>query len=321
MRHGVIFSLILVIILYCTGCKKDTLSVQNVTKIETGISSRINKVICTGNACVMAGGDQFTSTEVFSSQDGGMNFVHNSYPEAGKAIYGMSVAPDGTMYLSGFDGKLLISKDNGNTFNFNQVNLYRFFNGVAFTDNREAIFISTGAQAAGNVIHVDSNLNIIDTAYFKFGVNDIAMPTTQTGYIAAFGTILKTTDGGKNWAYQSVKNDNFQSVFCLNDQQVWTVGYRGSIWKTSDGGANWEQLRNGNNLVKKHYLLLDILFKDANTGWACGEKGLLMSTTDGGNSWTEYEPFTRDALRDMTLTTNGELLVVGDNGGAYRIKL
>ena len=303
------------------GCRKSQTPINNVVKIETNITSRINKVTFIDNTCIMAGGEQFLTTEVFVSQDAGVNFKKMSFPEAGKAIYGMGVAKDGTIYLSGFDGKLLTSGNLGNDFDFHQIQTYKFHNGIAFTANKSAILISTGAQTSGNVTRLDSNRNILDTAFYKFGLNDIAMPSEHTGYIAAFGTILKTTDGGVNWGHTSVKNDNFQSLSCLNESEVWTVGYMGSVWHTTDGGNTWERLRNGNNLTNKRYYLLDVLFKDKTHGWACGEKGILLYTTDGGNKWTEYESFTDDALRDMAIAPNGDLIVVGDNGGAYRVQL
>lgn len=267
----------------------------------------------------MAGGEQFLTTEVFISQDAGFTFKRTSYPEAGKGIYGMAIAQDGTFYLSGFDGKLLIYNKTTTDINFHQ-SIYKFYNGVDFGANKKAIFISTAAQAAGNIIQLDSNLNIIDTAFFKFGLNDINMPTENIGYIAAFGTILKTTNGGQDWGHLSVKNDNFQSLSCLSELEVWTVGYMGSIWHTINGGSTWDRLRNGNNITNKRYHLLDVLFKDKMQGWACGENGVLLYTTDGGNNWLEYENFTDDALRDIALTPNGDLIVVGDNGGAYRIQ-
>lgn len=320
MSQALKTTIFLSIIFFTLSCKKNTINPSDITKIETGITSRINRVISFDNTCIMAGGEQFLSTEVFVSKDGGTNFVKTSYHEAGKAIYGMGKANDGTVYLSGFDGKLLVS-GTYDKFNFHQINLFKFYNGIAFTSNKSSVFTTTEGQGGGTIVRLDSNFSIIDTTYCKFGLNDIQMPTDQVGYIAAFGTILKTEDGGISWGHQSVKNDNFQSIHCFNKDEVWTVGYNGSLWHTIDGGVNWEQLRNGNSIVKKRYRLLDVLFKDNRTGWACGEGGLLLYTTDGGNNWEEYENFTESALRDMALLPNNRLIVVGDNGAAYKIQL
>lgn len=313
---------ILGILILTTGCKKSNRLTSNVTKIESGTNSRLNRItFLDQNTCIATGGERFLTTEVLRSSDDAGSFALSTYPKAGKAMYGMTYnSGTNSLLLIGVDGKTLYSSDKGKTWSIHQIPLWKFYPAAAYTSNKTCILISTAAQGAGNVIRIDSNFQVIDTAYFKFGLNDICMPTPQTGYIAAFGTILKTTDGGATWDYMAVKNDNFQSVFCLNEKEVWVIGYRGSIWHTSDGGANWNELRNGNNLFKKEYSLLDVYFKDSNTGWACGEKGLLIYTTDGGQNWTEYANFTKDALRAITPAPDGHLVMVGDNGGIYKMK-
>jgi photosystem II stability/assembly factor-like uncharacterized protein len=111
------------------------------------------------------------------------------------------------------------------------------------------------------------------------------------------------------------------SVYCLSENELWVVGYRGTIFHTSDGGASWDKLRNGNLVVQKNYLMLDVLFKDASTGWICGEEGLLLQTTNGGKDWKQVDKFTDYALRDMVYTPDGHLIVVGDNGTMYKVYL
>lgn len=316
-------SIIAVTLLLLAGaaCKKNKIEPADVVKIETGTTARLNRVqFINDSVCIAVGGERFFSAEMVSSYDGGNSWTKTSHPDAGKGLYGMA-ANGNTVYACGVDGKLMWSKDAGKSWALHQMNYWRFFNSLAVADNGHSVMVSTDGQNFGTIFRIDSAYNVTDTTRLGFGLNDIAMPTPTTGYLAAFGAVLKTTDGGVSWNYLDVKNDNFMSVYCLNENEVWVCGYRGSVFHTGDGGATWDKLRNGNQLVQKNYLMLDVLFKDANTGWICGEEGLLLQTTNGGKDWKQFDKFTDYALRDMALTPDGNLIVVGDAGTMYKVYL
>jgi hypothetical protein len=62
----------------------------------------------------------------------------------------------------------------------------------------------------------------------------------NTGYtVGSAGTILKTTNGGANWASQSSGTTNtlFSVHFPLDAQTGYAVGEFGTILKTTDGGV------------------------------------------------------------------------------------
>ncbi len=309
------------LLLAATACKKNKIEPADAVKIETGTTARLNRVqFINDSVCIAVGGERFLTAEMVSSYDGGTTWTKTSHPDAGKGLYGMTVSGN-TVHACGVDGKLMTSKDAGKTWGLHQMNYWRFFNSMAVADAGQRIMVATDGQNSGTIFRIDSTYNIIDTAYFKFGLNDIAMATPATGYLTGFGAVLKTTDGGVTWNYLDVKNDNFMAVHSLNEQELWVVGYRGTILHTTDGGANWDKLRNGNQLVQKNYLMLNVLFKDASHGWICGEEGLLLQTTNGGQDWKQYDKFTDNALRDMALTPDGHLIVVGDNGTMYKVYL
>lgn len=311
--------ILLVVTLSIVACNKSAIDTGGVETIVAGTNSRLNKIIKTNDGnLIVAGGDRFFSAEILVSQDGGRSFSLSTHPEAGKSLYGSALGTDNTTYVCGYDGKLLVSKDNGASWNFHQLQYWWHYVSMAVTSNKQCLLLSTNAQIYGTLLRVDSNYNVADTVNFKFGLNKIAMPSVNTGYIAAYGAVLKTTDGGYNWDYLDIKNDNFTGLYCLGENDVWAVGYAGSIWHTTDGGANWERFRNGNNILKKGYSFLNVKFRDNNTGWICGEKGLLLQTTDGGTTWMEYDSFTEEALRDIEYIDD-HLIVVGDNGSIFRV--
>lgn len=314
-----IFALTLII---STGCKKSDLSFKQVEQLTSNTSNRLNRIhFIDNNTGFIIGGQRFLEANILITTDGGNTWTVGSYPEAGKGLYGINQTPTGNIVAIGFDGKILHTNDTGKQWDFHQLQKYYSYKDIAFNSNNEGIIIGGVSFNSGVIIKVNKDWQTIAYDSMSVELNDLVMINDMTSYIAGYGAVLKTTDGGSNWAYLDIKNDNFTSLFALNPSEFWTCGYAGSVYHTTDGGTTWQKLRNGNSLTIKKYNLLKIYFKDSNTGWACGEKGLFIATTDGGKTWTEHEQFTEDALRDITMLPDGNLLVVGDNGGIYKLHL
>ena len=95
------------------------------------------------------------------------------------------------------------------------------------------------------------------------------------------GTIIKTTDGGITWSFQSIDTkNNLSSVHFIDANIGWTVGNSGSIFKTTDGGASWYEQTSGT-----FDWLNSVHFVNANIGWAVGLHNRIIKTIDGGNQW------------------------------------
>jgi len=70
----------------------------------------------------------------------------------------------------------------------------------------------------------------------------IFFTNSNTGYIAAFGKVYFTIDGGVSWSEQYVDSLNalsiqFDGIFFVNDTIGYVVGQNGSIYKTTNGGG------------------------------------------------------------------------------------
>lgn len=308
--------LLLLMLTGITACRKEKAFFEKVIRIESNTSARLNRIqFVDGNTAFIAGGERFYSAQMLISDNAGASWKLDSMPEAGKGMYGLAYSPAGIIYMSGYDGKLIYSADKGQSWQFKQLPNWTFHVGIACPTADKLILIGY----EGNVVTLDTSYNITDTKHYDANLNDICMVTDKTGYIAAYGGVLKTTDGGDTWNFQSAVNDNFTAVYCLTENELWLCGYQGTIYHSSDGGANWHKLRNGNALVQKRYRFLDIIFRDTQSGWAVGEDGLVVYTKDGGNTWAEYRQFTKSALRSITFAPDGNLMTVGDDGSIYKL--
>jgi photosystem II stability/assembly factor-like uncharacterized protein len=107
--------------------------------------------------------------------------------------------------------------------------------------------------------------------------------TDSTG---TYGRIVKTTDGGINWAFTgNFEEDFLYAIHFVNENVGYASGYNGAIIKTTDGGITWAV----QNDSMPNVILSDIHFYDENTGGAVGSAGALLTTTDGGQNWIQRD--------------------------------
>ncbi|HKJ81940.1 MAG TPA: YCF48-related protein [Ignavibacteriaceae bacterium] len=146
----------------------------------------------------------------------------------------------------------------------------------------------------------------------------VFMVNPDLGYtVGTMGTILKTTDGGKNWLLQKSNTKMaLLSVYFLNENIGWVSGQWGTLLKTINGGLNWTE-QNCGNIAS----LESIYFFNKDTGWAVGGlisyDNVILKTTDGGKNWvTKYsEPCTLENLpfRAISWVDSAKGWVAGDN--------
>ena len=117
---------------------------------------------------------------------------------------------------------------------------------------------------------------------------------TAVGYC---GSIVRTTDGGANWAIQtSGTRNNLQSVLFTDANTGTAVGDSGTILRTTNGGATWTSQSSGTTNS-----LLGVHFTDANTGTAVGIN-VILRTTNGGTNWTSQLNGTAPYLSSVSFT-------------------
>ncbi len=315
-----LFAIISCLILFCiAGCKKDLLHYQNVTQLTSHADTdRLNKIMFINDSIgFVVGGQRFNDAVILTTRDGGATWATNSYPVAGKAMYDITLSPNGSIFAIGFDGKILFSGDTGRSWRFSQA-FYYPYRGIACIDASHFILVGGISFGVGQIAIGDSSGHVTTSNDFFYQLNAVKMVNNRKGYISGFGIVLKTNDGGATWNILDVSGDNFTAMD-VHDDEIWICGSNGSVCHSNDGGQHWDRLRNGNDLTIAHYALNDIIFKDGTQGWAVGDKGKVLHSDDGGKHWMEYDPFTTADLYCIAIAPNGSLIVGGDKGALYRI--
>lgn len=134
-------------------------------------------------------------------------------------------------------------------------------------------------------------------------------------------TILKTTDGGKNWERVSSADSGaaYNAVYFTSRKEGIIVGERGTIMRTDDEGITWQRV----NTDIKESLFGIYFLPGTETGFIVGGNGIIMKTIDGGVSWKRVLSPSHKILFDISFATsttgfavgwNGELLKTTDQG-------
>jgi photosystem II stability/assembly factor-like uncharacterized protein len=112
----------------------------------------------------------------------------------------------------------------------------------------------------------------------------------KNGWICSRNSILRTTNGGKNWEViysKDLDEGRFRDIQFITKRTGFVVGGKGSfgsigvLIKTEDGGETWQQSSLDNSPTLTH-----ISIADEQNIWICGFGGTILSTSDTGLTWT-----------------------------------
>ncbi|HEY5534955.1 MAG TPA: hypothetical protein VIL99_08490 [Ignavibacteria bacterium] len=105
--------------------------------------------------------------------------------------------------------------------------------------------------------------------------------TNQNPHVHSY--ILKTTNGGDNWAIINSTYPNFNKIQFADKNTGYASAYTNYLWKTTDGGDTWFTLTYGGLFYPQDMAVINkdtVLFvMDAGLG------GGVFRTTDGGNTF------------------------------------
>ncbi|MBZ0200408.1 MAG: T9SS type A sorting domain-containing protein, partial [Ignavibacteriaceae bacterium] len=128
----------------------------------------------------------------------------------------------------------------------------------------------------------------VDASFAAYDWDDVFFISDDVGWIMGeAGKIIKTTNGGLSWNYQSSGLPlGINSSYFISESIGWACGGAGYIIKTTNGGSTWAIQRYASTSS-----LSSIYFLNENLGWAVGYNHILK-TTNGGNDWFDCAPTT-----------------------------
>ncbi|MCB0823701.1 MAG: T9SS type A sorting domain-containing protein [Bacteroidales bacterium] len=185
------------------------------------------------------------------------------------------------------------------------------------------------------------------------GPSRVTYPIDDFICVVGDQSINSSFDLGENWQIaQGGPSDNFNAVFIVDEDKIFTVGDNGLIYSSSDGGTSWTFQASGTDEN-----INDVIFRTntavwivGNNGFAAfsndegatwettsigtfqhlnaisfdGQKGMIVgqgiafSTNNGGITWTNTSIPAFANLNDVELLSSSEACCVGNNGVIFR---
>ena len=133
------------------------------------------------------------------------------------------------------------------------------------------------------------------------------------------GTIAITTNGGKTWDWQQVKdfeNADFRAIEAFSSKEaiIMSSGTPALILKTTDGGKNWKVKYKNTDTA---YFFDAMNFSDRLHGYVLGDpidsKFVLMETKDGGETWNTFKKCPNAIRDEAAFAASGTCLRVDKN--------
>ncbi len=161
--------------------------------------------------------------------------------------------------------------------------------------------------------------------------------------VGAFGTLLKSTDGGEtwnsvapNWAtlYDSGEGDTAvirdeptnYLVEVQDDGSALIGGEYGQIMRSPDGGICWEVVyRHPSESGESAPTFFAMSIREDGVGYAVGQSGLVARTADRGQTWAFVQTPLDGNLFGVDSFANGQVVAIGqrvalrstDNGATW----
>lgn len=149
-----------------------------------------------------------------------------------------------------------------------------------------------------------------DARLLNVSVNDAGLAFAVGG----FGTVLKSTDGGQNWApitfdWEKMLGDVLEPhMYGVKVSEAGVVTIAGEfelILRSSDGGNTWEMLHRGDSS------LFALALNDDGSGYAVGQEGKVLRTADGGKTWEKISVGTNANLLDVLTDRDKTVHITG----------
>jgi photosystem II stability/assembly factor-like uncharacterized protein len=198
-------------------------------------------------------------------------------------------------------------------------------------DCYSAFFVRSEIYSNTNYLQSSKTLDFVEVTTYPVGFeknyNSVYFQSENLGFITCYdGSILKSTDGGKNW--RQVENKNtlpLYGISFLNEQVGFAVGGRSNcggtgckvpgylMLRTSDGGETWDSIP----LPYKPADLRTIKFYSPAFGITIGTIANLF-TRDGGQTWTDFTSEEMKICNHLFLLSDNVAYLSGIKGQLFK---
>jgi photosystem II stability/assembly factor-like uncharacterized protein len=202
-------------------------------------------------------------------------------------------AGENNIYIICEQGKLLFSKNGGQSWENFQFPTLQNLNGIEFITDEYSFIVGDG----GKIFKTEDGwINYTDISIADyFNIKEVKFQSEENGIAVGskmvfidgkhlhLPSVHRTTDGGMSWIeihfdFQGKLN----SVIYLPKGKVLAVGNNGLFLRSTDNGINWTE---ESFQIESNFNSINICSNFITT--ICGDEGIILYSTDLGYGWTE----------------------------------
>lgn len=135
------------------------------------------------------------------------------------------------------------------------------------------------------------------------------------------GTILATSDGGKNWQlaqFDAAWGRPFFDILFLDASNGLVAGGNGMLKRTTDGGKTWEAIESP--VFEDQPNLYNLIKLGDGSLLLTGERGFLAHSTDQGGTWKQLKSPYTGSFFGAVATSSGGAVTFGLRGNAFHLE-
>jgi len=300
-------------------------------QMDKASSSLLLDIAAAGNRLVAVG----ERGHILYSTDSGNSWIQAKVPTSAMLTRVFFFSPE-LGWAVGHDGNVLFSRDGGVNWELqrdgvteqakiNEVSAGRAKEQVAALRDKLAI---VDPQEKDNLLlelegaeyALDDARITLDAPVFPPPLMDVWFANEQQGWASgAYGTLLHTSNGGRQWQDWSHKVGDpdllhFNGVVGGPDGTLYLASEWGTIFRSSTGGESWEAVASG---YEGSFFGL-LLSPTTGSLFAYGLRGTVYRSRDTGLNWSPLKSAVGDSLFGAHAAGNGELIFVGSGGTVTR---
>jgi photosystem II stability/assembly factor-like uncharacterized protein len=233
-------------------------------------------------------------------------------PLAPRSLLLDAAATDGAMAAVGERGHILISGDEGETWQQADVPTRSALTGVHFHDRERGWAVGHDAVIVRTTDGGVTWERLHWAPEEESPLFDVWFSDTEKGFaIGAYGSFYVTSDGGASWAFQPLSEDDFHlhQLARSASGRLYIAAEAGVIYRSDDGGESWAELPS-----PYEGSFFGVLPLDGDALLIFGLQGHLFRSEDAGETWMAVETGTTAMLTDSVHLGDGTILVTGLGG-------